>query len=70
MSPHPDDDKIHRLETHACLAPPTQLLGLTEEEEAAVASSGRASRFRQDWLIVWALRGKGTVMDAPPGQRD
>lgn len=61
--------RIYRFETHACLASPTQLHSLTEEEAAAVASSGRASRFRQDWLIVWAPRGKAMVMDAPPGQR-
>lgn len=52
MSPDPEEKRIHKLETHACLAAPARLLRLAVEEEAVVASSGRASRFRQDWLIV------------------
>lgn len=40
------------------------LLGWQEEE--AEASSGR---FRRDCLIVWAVMGKETLTDAPPGQR-
>ena len=40
--------------------PPTRLLRLADEE-AAVASSGRASGSRQDWLIVGAFRGEGDV---------
>lgn len=40
--------------------PPTRLLRLADEA-AAMASSGRASRSRQDWLIVWAVGGEGDV---------
>ena len=34
-----------------------------------VALSGRAIRFRQNWLTVWAIRTKETLMDAPLGQK-
>ena len=58
----------------ACLVPlpPTHPLAwsLAEEGEAEmVAASGRATGFRRDWLIVWAVRGKETLMDAPLGQK-
>lgn len=44
--------------------PGSCLLGWQEEE--AEASSGG---FRRDCLIVWAVMGKETLTDAPPGQR-
>lgn len=52
MSPYTEEERIHKFEAHDCLATPARLLRLAEEEEAVVASSGRASGFRQDWLIV------------------
>lgn len=52
-------------------SPPHPLAWSPAEEGEAemVAASGRATGFRRDWLIVWAVRGKEMLMDAPLGQK-